>query len=301
MLRITPVHENGTVARYHVEGRITQHTVGELSTVCEAGLEDHVPLVLNLSGVQFIDTPGLNTLRGLTQRGVALIGCSGFLTAMLQVDAPNAQAIPESSSTDERGNEAQILSELRAGKADTLEKFVRQYGGRMLATARRLLKNEHDAQDAVQEAFLSALKALDQFTGSAKLSTWLHRIVVNAALMKLRSRRRRPEDAIEDLLPHFDAHGEWVGRVATWETSSEVLLQRHETRAVVRRCIDQLPETYRTVLLLRDIEGRDTEEVAALLAITTNAVKIRLHRARQALRTLLERELAGEPSLLQAC
>jgi RNA polymerase sigma-70 factor, ECF subfamily len=168
---------------------------------------------------------------------------------------------------------------------------VRQYSGRLLAVARRLLGNEHDAQDALQEAFLSAFKALAQFTGTAKLSTWLHRIVVNAALMKLRSRRRKPEAPIDDLLPHFDAQGEWASRVTNWEASSEMLLQRQETRALVRRCVDRLPETYRTVLLLRDIEELDTEEAASILGITPNAVKIRLHRARQVLRTLLEREL----------
>jgi RNA polymerase sigma-70 factor (ECF subfamily) len=163
----------------------------------------------------------------------------------------------------------------------------------MLATARRLLKTDADAHDAVQEAFLSTFRAIDQFTGTAKLSTWLHRIVVNTALMKLRSQRRRPEESIEDLLPHFDEQGEWLTAPTGWETPSEILLQRQETRALVRQCIARLPDTYRTILLLRDIEDLETEEVARTLGITANAVKIRLHRARQALRTLLEQELAA--------
>ncbi|HJY80398.1 MAG TPA: sigma-70 family RNA polymerase sigma factor, partial [Candidatus Binatia bacterium] len=82
--------------------------------------------------------------------------------------------------------------------------------------------------------------------------------------------------------------------VTSWGAPSEVLLQQQETRALVRQCVDCLPETYRTVLLLRDIEELDTEETADLLGITPNAVKIRLHRARQVLRTLLERELVGK-------
>jgi RNA polymerase sigma-70 factor (ECF subfamily) len=85
-----------------------------------------------------------------------------------------------------------------------------------------------------------------------------------------------------------------MSKVASWETSSDQLLQRQETRALVPRCIDRLPDTYRTVLLLRDIEELDTEETADLLGITPKAVKIQLHRARQGLRTLLERELVGE-------
>ena len=145
----------------------------------------------------------------------------------------------------------------------------------------------------MQEAFVSAARAIDGFAGDSKVSTWLHRIVINTALMKLRTRKRRAEEPIEDLLPSFDADGRRIGAAATWETPSDVLLERRETRAMVRRCIDRLPERYRTVLLLRDIEELDTQESADVLGTTPNTVKIRLHRARQALRTLLERELVG--------
>jgi len=161
----------------------------------------------------------------------------------------------------------------------------------MLATARRLLRSEDEAEDAVQEAFLYAARAIDGFAGGSKVSTWLHRILINTALMTLRSRRRRAEEPIEDLLPRFDADGHRIDGTASWETPSDVLLERRETRAMVRRCIDRLPDRYRTVLLLRDIEELDTQESADLLGTTANTVKIRLHRARQALRTLLEREL----------
>ena len=186
-----------------------------------------------------------------------------------------------------------LLDGLRRGDDDAFAALVRQQAGRMLATARRLLRSDQDAEDAVQEAFVSAARAIDGFAGGSKMSTWLHRIVINTALMKLRTRRRRREESIDDLLPHFDAEGRHVSPVATWETPSDVLLERRETRAMVRRCIDRLPERYRTVLLLRDIEELDTQESADLLGTTPNTVKIRLHRARQALRTLLEHELVG--------
>src|SRR5213594_3221853 len=186
-----------------------------------------------------------------------------------------------------------LLDGLRRGDDDAFAALVRQQAGRMLATARRLLRSEQDAEDAVQEAFLSAARAIDGFAGGSRVSTWLHRIVINTALMKLRSRKRRAEEPIEDHLPRFDADGRRIGAAATWETPSDVLLERRETRAMVRRCIDRLPERYRTVLLLRDIEELDTQESADLLGTTANTVKIRLHRARQALRTLLERELVG--------
>ena len=186
---------------------------------------------------------------------------------------------------------AELLEGLRRGDGQAFSVLVRQQAGRMLATARRLLRSEDEAEDAVQEAFVSAARAIDGFAGDSKVSTWLHRIVINTALMKLRARKRRAEEPIEDLLPSFDADGHRIGAAATWETPSDVLLERRETCALVRRCIDRLPERYRTVLLLRDIEELDTQESADVLGTTPNTVKIRLHRARQALRTLLEREL----------
>ena len=94
-------------------------------------------------------------------------------------------------------DEAKLIDALRAGDGDAYGQLVRRYGGRLLAVTRRLLREEEDARDAVQEAFLSAFKAIDRFEGQARLSTWLHRIAVNAALMKLRSKRRRPETSIE--------------------------------------------------------------------------------------------------------
>lgn len=153
--------------------------------------------------------------------------------------------------------------------------------------ARRIVGNEEDARDVIQDAFLSAFRSIGRFAADSRLSTWLHRIVVNTALMKLRTRRRRPEESIEPLLPAFRADGHHAERFTAWTEGAEQALSRKETREAVRRHIDELPESFRTVLLLRDIEGFSTEETARLLETTTNAVKIRLHRARQALRTLL--------------
>jgi len=162
------------------------------------------------------------------------------------------------------------------------------HGPRLLAVARRLLRNEEDARDAVQEAFLSALKALDSFEGAARISTWLHRIVVNAALMKMRSRRRKPEEPIDAFLPGFLEDGHHATHPPEWRDTPEALLAQRETRDLVHACIDRLPESYRTVVIFRDVEELGTEETARLLGLTPGAVKLRLHRGRQALRTLLE-------------
>lgn len=190
---------------------------------------------------------------------------------------------------DEEG----LVSSLRAGDATAYEVLVRMYAGRLTAVARRIMNNEEDARDAVQDAFISAYRSIGSFGGDSRLSTWLHRIVVNACLMKLRSRRRKPEESIEPLLPTFLEDGHHAVRFKAWEDDIHGALERQERRALVRACIARLPETYRTVLLLRDIEGLDGQEAAEVLGVTPNAVKIRLHRARQALRTLLDPHFQG--------
>jgi RNA polymerase sigma-70 factor (ECF subfamily) len=286
MMRITRTTGPATV-RLQVEGRITKENAMDLQSACEPSPSaGRNPVLMDLSGVRFADEAGLQVLRTAAARGTVLLGCSGFLNELLRSDA---QA-PGGDPTDE----CALVARLRAGDEEAFEALVRQHGGRMLAVARRLLGSEPEARDAVQEAFLSVLRSIRGFAGHARLGTWLHRITVNAALMRLRSRRRRPEEPIDDLLPRFDATGHRVAdpeaRVA--EPTDE-LVQRAETRALVRRAIARLPESYRTVLLLRDIEELDTEEAAAALGIGANAVKTRLHRARQALRTLIERELGG--------
>lgn len=185
-------------------------------------------------------------------------------------------------------DDGQLVCRLRAGDGAAFESLVRTHGPRLLSVARRFLRNEQDAQDALQDAFLSAFRCIDDFQGGARLSTWLHRIVVNAALMKLRSRKGETEEPIDDLLPQFIEDGHHLRRPAEWQASADVLVEKREVRDQVRACIDRLPESYRTVLLLRDIEELDTSETGRLLGIDEGAVKTRLHRARQALRGLLE-------------
>ncbi len=193
-------------------------------------------------------------------------------------------------------NETQVLDGMRRGDDDAFELVFRRYGGRMVATARRLLNNDEDARDAVQEAMLSAFKGVRQFEGSAQIGTWLHRIVVNAALMRIRTRRRKPEAPIETLLPTFSADGHRV-MVASSDRFPADPLEQAQLLGLLRQCAMELPEAYRQVYLLRDIEELSCEEVALAMGLTTNAVKIRLHRARQALMTLVQqRYAAGGPS-----
>ena len=187
--------------------------------------------------------------------------------------------------------EASLLDRLRAGDEAACETLVRDHTARLLAVARRYVRNEEDARDAVQEAFIAAFRAVGRFEGGSSLSTWLHRIAINCCLMKLRSGRRHPEASIEELLPAFDETGHRVLGGEQWPESIEAALEKRQTREGVRAAIARLPEKYRSVILLRDIEELSTEEAATLLGTTPTAVKVRLHRARQALRTLIAQGL----------
>jgi RNA polymerase sigma-70 factor (ECF subfamily) len=206
--------------------------------------------------------------------------CETFRPATL---APAVDA----GSLDAAGRtEGDLLARLRRNDAYAFEELVRAQSARLLSVARRILRNEEDARDAVQEGFVSAFRALPEFNGQSRLATWLHRIVVNASLMKLRARSRRPEVSIETLLPRFLEDGHHAEPVGPW-MSVDAMLMRQETRAQLLRALDSLPDSYRTVVVLRDIEELDTETTAKMLGLTPNAVKIRLHRARQALVRLL--------------
>jgi len=190
-------------------------------------------------------------------------------------------------SADSLLEEQALVSRLKAGEEQAFEALVRDQTRRLLPMARRFLGSHEEARDAVQETLLAAFQSLPTFRGEARLATWIRQIGVNQCLMVLRKRRRHPEVAIEPLLPKFDEEGHREGGGGKWESTTD-LLEQSEMQALVRKLIGDLPENYRSVLLLRDIEELSTEEVASILGVSRSAIKVRLHRARQALRTLLE-------------
>lgn len=169
-----------------------------------------------------------------------------------------------------------------------LERAVREHGAAMLSVARGLLSNEDDARECVQQAYLQAFAKISSFKGRSLFRTWLHRIVVNTALGILRKRKRQRTQSIDDLLPEFDSDGCRVEPSWQFNVSLEQMLERDQVRDLVRRSIEELPDSYRIVLVLRDIEGYDTNEVATLLDTNAGAIKTRLHRARLALKKKLE-------------
>lgn len=198
------------------------------------------------------------------------------------------QAVAHDMKERTPASEAELLLRLKAGENAAYDELLRHAGGRMLAVARRMLRREQDAEDAVQEALVSAMNAINRFDGQSLLTTWLHRITVNACLMKLRSRRRRPERTIGEFLPEFFEDGHAKTPARPWISFQEHDKESTEIRELIHAKIDELPEDYREVLILRDVGGLDTDATARATGLTHACVKTRLHRARQALRTLLE-------------
>jgi RNA polymerase sigma-70 factor (ECF subfamily) len=199
-------------------------------------------------------------------------------------------SVAEAAPTVLPVDEPAFVASLRSGEAGAFERLVRECGGRMLAVARRMLRSEADAQDAVQEAYLSAFKALPRFAGDSKVSTWLHRILVNVCLMRIRKLSRRPERSIESLLPTFKDDGHFASRPTAW--SGRDAAAGEEESAMMREAIAELPESYREVVVLRDIVGVDTAEAARHLGTSENNVKTRLHRARLALKAIVEQRMS---------
>jgi len=190
--------------------------------------------------------------------------------------------------------DAALIAGLQSGDSGAFETLLREYGPRLLRLARRFLVNEEDARDALQDAMVAVHRSIGNFESGSALLTWLHRIVVNSALMKLRTKKRHPEEDIEQYLPRFLEDGHQRVPSTPWTESAQSVLEREELRAIVREAIEKLPEAYRIVLQLRDIEELSTAETAEILGTSNNVVKIRLHRARQALRTLLDEHMRPE-------
>lgn len=169
------------------------------------------------------------------------------------------------------------------------EELVRSCGAQVLSVARRYLRSEADAADCFQETFIAVMKSIDGFSGQSSLRQWVRGVAVNQSLMALRRRKRAREDSIEHMMPQFDEFGRRI-RVAGehHEVGMEKQLDTGALQKAVRQCIQELPDDYRVVILLRDIDGYSTKETAAILGIKVNAVKTRLHRARTALKCIIE-------------
>jgi len=192
--------------------------------------------------------------------------------------------------TQESVSEAQLVKELKQGDHKAFEYVIREYGGYLLSVARKYLKDSDEAQDVVQESFLQLYKNISRFRGESSLKSWLHRITINNALMKIRKDVRLNEVLSEVKFDSecFDENGKRLENTQTISISADEVYANTELRTTIQQHIMSLPIAYRNVLLLRDIEGYSVAETADLLEISPASVKTGLHRARNKLKTLLE-------------
>lgn len=192
-----------------------------------------------------------------------------------------------------RQGDSELVGGLRRGEPGAVERLVREHGPGLLALARSLTGCDQQGQDVVQEAIVRALRSIGTLERPEALRAWLHRITANVALQHLRARKRRRERPIGDLLPVFRNDGHREGVRETWVRDEGCSLEREELLESVRAAVESLPPTYREIVMLRDLAGFDTAEAAEALGISPNLAKVRLHRARQALRSLLGEEFGS--------
>ena len=196
--------------------------------------------------------------------------------------------------TDRDGS---LVAALRRGDPTAAEDLVAAYSDRASRLAMRITANTQDAEEVVQDSFLSVIRKIDTFRGDCAFGSWLYRIVVNAAYQRCRRRRRRGVDvSLDNLLPVFDEHGRHVAPVADWSMSVDDPARQTELRMVLSTAIEELPADYRAIVLLRDVEGLSHQELAETLGLTAVNVKSRVHRARLFLRKQLEAHLSGQRS-----
>ena len=169
-----------------------------------------------------------------------------------------------------------LVARMRTGDSEALREIVERYQSRVFALVFGIVRDEHEVQDVAQEVFLKVFTRIQAFDERSKFYTWLYRVAANAAKDHLKKRRRRPAVALEDDATVVDRGRGPAGHAA-----------QQETRAIVREAIDSLPETYRTVLTLRELEGLAYTEIAEVLKVSLGTVESRLHRARGRLKRRL--------------
>jgi len=196
-----------------------------------------------------------------------------------------------------------LLDALRSGDPRAAECLVSRYGERAYRLARRITGNGQDAEEVVQDAFWSVVRKIDTFRGDSAFGSWLYRIVANAAYQKLRSPHSRRHDlSLEEVLPWFDEYGRHAAPVADWSPRAVDPAMQTELRTALSAAIDELPASYRAVLVLRDVEGRSNQEIAEALGLGIAVVKTRAHRARLFLRKRLgESMTTTEATTPSAC
>lgn len=180
--------------------------------------------------------------------------------------------------------DALLVKKLKEKDPTAMDELVEAYGGKIFNLAIGLLKKEEDAEDVLQDTLIQVYEKIHTFREEAALSSWMYRIAINFAYMKLRKIKRNEYTPLDEYIPQFKQDGMHSAPVQNWAEKGETTLLRKELGEILTKSIDSLSDKYKVVLRLRDIDGFSTEEVANITGMTVPAVKSRLHRARLFLR-----------------
>ena len=188
----------------------------------------------------------------------------------------------EATTSQEPLSDEEVVARVLAGETAMFEVVMRRHNQRLYSVARAILRNDGEAEDVMQDAYVRAYEHLNQFAGRAKFSTWLTRIAVHEALA-----RQRRGNRYQELKPMSEREGDPMDRFASLSPNPEQQASNSEIRRLLEEAVDSLPDSYRIVFMLRDLEEMSTTDAADVLEITEENVKVRLHRARALLRKSL--------------
>ncbi len=189
-----------------------------------------------------------------------------------------------------RRTDVELVKGVTSRQDDCFEELVERYGSKVLNLALRITRCQEDAEEILQEVFITVLTKVQSFEHKAQFSSWLYRVTMNASFMKIRARNRRRSVSLEDVEPTIKQN--WVGnRTELYDV--DFMTSRHELRTAIQCAVDQLPEDYKAIFILRDIDGLSNETVGRILQLSVPAVKSRLHRSRLIMREKLKAHYQG--------
>lgn len=188
---------------------------------------------------------------------------------------------------EEKAQDEILVRDMKAGHMEAFNKIFELYQRKIYALAFNMTRNQMDAQDVTQDVLLTIYRKIGTFQGKSAFSSWVYRITLNATYMKLRNKKKEQYVSLDESLPNFNHAGWQNEKISDWSKSTDSLLFSNETRKVIEKAVDMLPEKEKVVFILRDVEGLSTEKVVGILDLTIPAVKSRLHRARLFLRKKL--------------
>ena len=181
----------------------------------------------------------------------------------------------------------QLIERFKKGCEKSFEQLISRYETKAHNLAMRLTRNPEDAEEVLQDVFVTVYRKIESFQGKAKFSSWLYRITVNAAFMKLRKRRQDKSISLDDMLPHLQNKA--ISNQSSYGSRCDSRAMSNEIKKTLEIAINKLPDEYRAVFVLRDIDGLSNKEVSKVLGLSVPAVKSRLHRSRLMLRKRLRR------------